>query len=160
MPDAEAVKVAKEVYNVLNGAKLSQEFNLERGYAAWDLKLDGDHDQPLRIDVAIVTTRQEPELANRGGDINYTVPIDVCIRKKFGPEDQDDDTGRIANEKIDPLMYFVQEVHKLFVMRRLANDLNIAWKENPTLTVAPQIKLLREHRQFTALIRLVFVATP
>lgn len=160
MDDAIPVQVAETVRSMIEAATtvtvnpLSLEFTLERSYADWDLALEDATE--TRVDVAFVSTKIEAELAARGGRLAYTVPVDVCIRKKFGPEHQCDRTGRLSNSAIDPLVLLTQELFVLFTMRRLANDGSIVWKEDPKLLACPINKHLRELRQFTSLIRLMF----
>src|SRR5690349_16354600 len=107
MPDSEAVAIAKEVTAEILAATLSQTFTLERSYADWALELKNATD--LRVDVCLVTTKQEVDAGTRGGRLLYTVPIDVAVRQKFGAELQDDDTGRIPVATVDALMLLVQE---------------------------------------------------
>src|SRR5688572_16970286 len=111
---AAAVSIAESVKTMLAAATLSQPFTVERSYADWEFQLE--QAGSLRVDVAPHTTKQEVELVARGGKLAYTVPIDVCIRKKFGVVN--DDAGRIPNAEIDPLMYLTQEIHQLFVQIR------------------------------------------
>lgn len=164
MPDAIPVQVAESVVRMIETGRtrtvepLSQEFEIERSYAEWELALeDNEH---IRIDVAVVSTRIEIELGARGGLLLYTVPVDVAIRKKFQPQDQCDVTGRVLASSVDPLVLLTQEVFTLFTTLRFSsNEQRIVWKEDPKLLACPIHKHLRELRQFTSLMRLVFQAT-
>lgn len=152
--DAEAVAVAKAVVADIEAATLSQEFTLERSYADWALELKNA--TPLRVDVCLVTTKQEVDASTRSGRLAYTIPIDVAVRKRFGADTQDDDTGRIPIERVDELMLLVQEIHELFTQQRLSEYLSAIWKEAPKILVAPLIKHWRDCRQFTGIVRLTF----
>ena len=158
MANAVMVDVAEAVKTMLSAASLSQTFTLERSYADWDLELqptDG-----LRVDVATVSTKQEANHDTREPSLHYIVQVDVAIRRKFGPEHYSG-TGRVPNAQIDPLILLVQEIHALFVQHRFSgNDGAIAWEKSPQLMALPVIKHLRELKQFTAIIRLTFRATP
>ena len=156
MADAVCVHVAKEVvkYIELSRPVLSQTtFTLERSYADWDYELENT--ESVRIDVALMTTRQESELLTRGGLLGYTVPLDVAIRQKLTLGDTD---GRVSVAMVDGLMLLVQEIHELFTETRIGGYLKACWKEDPKITAAPVIKHLREMKQFTGLLRLVFIA--
>ena len=157
MPEnvAVAVSVAEAVRLMLEKGSFSQEFSLARSYGEWDLSLEDT--ETLRVDVANVSTKQEVELAARGGKLAYTIYVDVAVRKKLEAEN----TGYVPNELVDPLMHLVQELHAFFVQERLrGNEAKQIWKEDPRIMAAPVLKHLREMRQFTGLIRLVFRATP
>lgn len=157
---AVAVDTAEALKDMLADASLSQDFVCERSYADWELALDSSDDSALRVDVCIVTTKQEVELLTRGGSLAYTVPVDVAIRKRLGREYQDDDTGRIAVEEVDALMLFVQELHEFMVQKRLDGHEAAIWEDDPKIVVAPLVKHLRDNRQFTGIIRLSFRVTP
>jgi hypothetical protein len=155
MSDAAPVTVAKAVTAELAAASLSQEFEPERSYADWDLPLE-DSDR-LHVDVVIVTTEQKSKLDTRSG-LNYLVPIDIAIRKRFSQGQQDDDTGRVNIDDIDALMLLTDEIHRLFIPRRLTTFAEAVWQETKIL-VAPERKHLRELRQFTGIVRVTFDAS-
>lgn len=166
MSDAVVVAVAKAVTAQIAAATLSQKFTPERSYADWDFKLEAmdllalqDADK-LHVDVVGHTMQQASELATRGS-LRYTVPIDIAVRRKFGQDKQNDDTGRIAIEEIDALMLLTQELFVMFTKVRLADFQYAIWdndKGGTNIVVAPDVKHLRELRQFTAIIRIFFRA--
>lgn len=166
--DAVQVAVAKAVVARLAAAQLSQRFTVERSYADWDMKLEAmdllvlRECDKLRVDAVAHTTQQAAKLSARG-KIQYTVPIDIAIRRKFGADKQNEDTGRIEIEEIDGLVLLVQQIHLLFTKERLALDgFNFAvWDEEgggTNIVVNPDQKHLREHRQFTGIVRVFFRA--
>lgn len=166
MADAVSVATAKAVVERIQAATLSQQFTLERSYAEWDLELtkldllELRESDKLRIDVVAHTTEQETALQTRGG-VRYKIPVDIAIRKKFGPDKQNDDTGRIEVEEVDALILLLQEVHLLFVKQRLGDTNLSVWDgENggTQILAAPIREHLRTLRQFTGLIRIVFRA--
>jgi hypothetical protein len=155
MPDAISVAVAKEVTAMLAAADLSQDFEPERSYADWQLELKSAG--TLRVDVVAVTTKQEVELAARGGAKFYTIPVDIAVRQKFGQAAQDEDTGRIEIATVDELVYLVQEIHELFLPNRLENFQAGVWQETK-LIANPLHHHLQKLRQFTGIVRVTFKA--
>ncbi len=152
MPEAVAVELAKAVTAQLAAATLSQKFAPERSYAEWDVDLK-DEDQ-LHVDVVAVTTEQTADLSSHS-TLKYVVPVDIGVRKKFGPDKQNDDTGRIQIESIDELVLLVQEIHELFTPKRLTQFEAGVWQETK-IVVCPATKHLREMRQFTGIVRVTF----
>ena len=153
MPEAVTVTVAKEVAEILADASLSQAgLNVERSYADWELELN-DFDQ-LHVDVVSVMTEQAVELASRGKH-QYTVPVDIGIRRKFGHEKQSDATGRIEITEIDDLVLLVQEIHELFAKGRLT-EFQSAVHQETRILANPIKQMLHQNRQFTGIIRLTF----
>jgi len=161
MPDAVAVSIAKAVVTHIQTAidadDLSQEFELERSYGDWDMELK--QNEFTRVDVDLVTTKQEAELATRAGKLAYTVPIDLCIRRRFGNDKQDDEKqGRVYVAEVDGLMLLVEELHELFLQTSLTDPLASMWKEDPKILTAPVPRHLKDMKQFVGIIRLTFVA--
>jgi hypothetical protein len=158
------VDTAEALTAMLAGAAMSQVFECERSYADWELALDDTDEGKLRIDVAVVTTKQVVEQNARGNPLDpklvWTIPIDIAIRKKFLREHQDDATGRVAVEEVDVLMEVVQELVLFLWQKRLDGHPAAIWSEPPTIAAAPVTKHLRENRQFTAVIRLAYRVTP
>ncbi len=169
MSDHPAVSVRKAVTAMVQAAsdakQLSQKFSADQGYADWDLKLEDldslrlQERDKLRVDVVTHTTQQDHAAITRGGKVRYTVPIDIAIRRKLGADKQDDDTGEISVEAKDVLMQLVFEIASLFTLQRLAEFQAGVWdqeKGGTTIPVCPDKTHLREHRQFTAIIRIFF----
>ena len=163
---AASVAVAKEATNMIKTAvtdnKLCKQFEPHRTYAEWDWDLKEKEtlkwaqSGEVRVDVASHTTRQSSELASRS-KVGLTVPMDIVVRKKFGPDLQDEDTGRIRVEEVDELMLLTQQLHLMFTAERLV-DFECAVHESTEIVAAPITLHLRKLRQFTSLIRVIFVA--
>jgi hypothetical protein len=152
MSDAVAVEIAKAVTVQIAAATFSQTFTPERSYAEWDVELK-DEDE-LHVDVVVVTTEQTADLSSQS-TVKYLVPVDIGVRKKFGPDKQNDDTGRIQIESVDELVLLVQEIHELFTPQRLTGFDPGVWQETK-IVVSPATKHLREMRQFTGIVRVTF----
>jgi len=164
MSDAISVGIAKAVTSLIDAATLSQDFTPERSYAEWELDLSkqakdsgwelSDADK-LHVDVVAHTTQQDSELSGRGF-LRYSVPVQIAIRKKFGQEAQDDDTGRIAIAKIDELIKLTEEIHVLLTEADLDDQYNSKWNDAPKIIAAPVKAHLRQISQFTGIIEGTF----
>lgn len=153
MPDAVSVGVAKAVTAALAAATLSQEFTPERSYADWDLELS-DSDC-LHVDVATVINKQACFLLARGKK-RFRIPVDIAVRKRFGTDKQDDDTGRVLVEQIDALCLLVEEIHSLFLKGDL-NGFDSAQWEQTEIIASPATPLLAKLRQFVGIVRVTFL---
>lgn len=160
-----AEQVKKRIAEAQNGELSIADFQLERNYADYDLNLEEmngfalEEAEKLFVDVVSHTTEQEYEHSARG-KIRYTVPVDLAVRKKFGPSEQNLTTDRVKVEKIDELCLFTETLHKLFLPIRLANDgfPHAVWdseKGGTRILVNPHKEHLRM-RQFTAIVRMFF----
>ena len=161
MAEAVAVSIAKAVVIRIRGTKFEQKFAVERSYADWDLKLENLDDlemkesYKLRVDVVSHSTAQAVEHSARG-KLKFTVPIDIAVRKKFGPEDQDSDTGRINVTAVDELMELTQRIYVLFAHQQL-NGFPEGTQEETSIEVAPFREHLRVLRQFTSIVRVTLL---
>ena len=157
---AVAVSVSEGVRAAIAAAQLTPEFTVERNYADWDLdltKLDGfelKDTEKLRVDVVTHTTEQSVELASRG-EISFRIPIDIAVRRRFGVDKQNQTTGRIEVEEIDKLVLLVEEIYLLLVRSEIEDA---EWQELNILA-CPVRQHLREWRQFTGIVRVVFEAS-
>ena len=171
MVDASTVAVAKAVEQRIRGELDSEsfehEFTLERGYAAWDLQLNQTDDlelhevDKLRVDVVAHATQQTVDHSARSV-VRRRLPIDIAVRRKFGSDGQDQDSGEIAIERIDELMLLVEQLEDLFIASRLEGFPAAVWDGEgggTTIVAAPIREHLRGLRQFTAIIRVVFNVT-
>jgi len=163
MPDAIAVSIAKVVESAISSSSLSQkDFTLQRSYAEWDLdlsKMDAlevGESEKLHVDVVSHTTEQEVELSSRT-TMQYMIPIDIAVRKRFGSAHQEQGTGRIAITDIDALILLVQELHVVLTKLRTNGQVKAVWQSSQILA-APVREHLREMRQFTGIIRVIFRA--
>lgn len=152
MPNAIPVDVAEAVTTMLTTALASQEIVPERSYADWELELTDSN--VLHVDVVAVTTEMKTELAARGS-LRYLIPIDIGVRQRFGTDKQNDDTGRIPNSELDPLVLLTQQIFELFMPERLTDFEAGVWISTNILAM-PIKAHLHQHRQFTAVVRIVF----
>lgn len=86
----------------------------------------------------------------------YDCMMDVAVRKRFGVSDQEEDTGEIDQAEIDLLRGMVQDIAEYFHQRELQDVAAVCVGEvfNPHGSPA----MLREQRQFTAIVKLTFRA--
>jgi len=152
MPTAILVSTADAVLSVLSDNKFSQEFEPVRSYADWELPLE-DPDE-LHVDVVPVGS-PDMELETRGS-ISYTPQVDIVIRKRMAAGQQEPD-GTLILPDVDDLVFLVQEIAEYFVVDRFGDLESIAWQRTQILA-AYKPSHLRQHRQFTGIIRLTFSA--
>ena len=160
MPDSISVSIAKAIESAIEGKILSQQnFDLVRSYAEWDIdlsKIDSNElpeEEKLRVDITSYTTDQEVEQLSRSA-VQLRVATDIAVRRKFGPNYQNEGTGRIEIAEIDALMLFIQELVLLFSEFELPG---VRW-ESTNIVEAPVREHLRELRQFTGVLRIIFLA--
>ena len=160
MIDAVSVAIAKAIETEIANTKFSQTgFVLERNYADWDLdlaKMDSAElaaTEKLRVDITSYTESQEIDLLTRSA-VQIRSAVDIAVRRRFGPDYQEEGTGRIIISEIDNLMLFVQEIHILLASMQAPDALF----ESTTVVEAPVRDHLREMRQFTGVIRTTFLA--
>lgn len=151
-------KVATGVTSALVGGTFSQTFTAVRSYADWELPLDDAAADTLRVDVVPVNN-PETELQSRG-QVNYKAAADIVVRKKLNVPEQDPSTGRITIGQIDALVALVLEIHQFFLAARLASYDSAVW-DKTEIRAAYIPKHLRQHRQYTGIVRVTFdVARP
>ena len=153
MPTAVLVTTADAVLNVLADNDFSQDFEPQRSYADWDLPLEDSDD--LNVDVVPVNA-PDFELETRES-ISYAPQVDIVIRKRLVQEEQEAD-GSLVLSVIDDLVYLVQQIAEFFVTDRFSEVESIIWQRTQILA-AYKASHLRQHRQFTGIIRLTFTAT-
>jgi len=152
MPTAILVSTADAVLSVLSDNKFSQEFEPVRSYADWELPLEDSDD--LHVDVVPVGS-PDMELETRGS-IGYTPQVDIVIRKRMAAGQQEPD-GTVILPDVDDLVFLVQEIAEYFVVDRFGDLESIAWQRTQILA-AYKPSHLRQHRQFTGIVRLTFSA--
>lgn len=163
-----ATQIAEQVKSRIDSARMGElttnVFELQRSYAEWDLELTNmdrvelREEEKLFVDVVAHTTEQEIEVAARGGKARFTVPIDIAIRRKFGTDKQDQETGRIKVDVIDGLVLLTQEIYLLFLQQRLSAQSfpYSVWdgeKGGVRIVACPITEHLRNLRQFTSIVR-------
>ena len=154
MTDTEVIqKVAEAVAAELVNGPFSVPFEVERSYADWEWPLDDTDQGGLRVDVVPVNN-PATELETRGS-VSYKVATDIVIRKKFAANEQEAGTGRIDIAEIDGLVRLVLEINAHFLKGRLDTYSKAVWDET-AIRAAYIGKHLREHRQFTGVVRVTF----
>lgn len=165
--DSAIVAVRKSVVARIEGLRSSlsiQEFTLTGSYAQWDLDLSKteaaelDECDKLRVDVVTHGSLQQLAMSSRG-TVSYSIPVDIMIRRRFGQDKQNDDTGKIEVSEIDKLMFLFEQIHLMFAQQRLADSQLTVWDgegggTKPLWT--PNIEHLKQWRQFSALLRVFF----
>jgi hypothetical protein len=110
----------------------------------------------LHCDVVPVSNADVP-LAARGTK-RYRCPIGIGLRKRFGQEDTDAETGLVIQSRVHELEDVLQAIEDLFTGKRLGDDeLNAAWVQTDYAANYSRAHL-RENRQFTGIIRMTFDA--
>lgn len=145
------VDVADAITGAMNEYELwSLDFDAERSYADWAMELK-DLDT-LHVDV-VPSPSIDGEIEDRR-HAKLTVGFDVGIRKRFGTDDQDGDTGRIERESIDELVNLVQEIWLWLIMQnyRVTDAGTAVWKESRIVSGFSR-RDLRKNRQFSGIIR-------
>lgn len=151
------IDVAEAIMVELNNHTFTQAFTAVRQAGEIDYELINSEE--LLVDVVPFSVKIA--FADRG-KLNYSVLTSICVRKKFNTLLQDDTTGRIANECVDPYFILVQEIHDYFYYqqpsysgRRLTDVPEAAIEEGAEI-LAPFAKYLREMNMFLGIIRLPY----
>lgn len=165
--DARQVAVGKAVAEFIAAADLSQKATVERSYADWDLKLESmdllelqQNIDKLRIDVVVHSTLPKPVRISRGS-VEFIIPVDIAVRRKFGADLKDDKSGRPRIEEVDKLIGLVEEITLLF---RRDNDRVFEFTidedtgDGVTILANPHPQHLREKQQFTGMVRMYVLA--
>lgn len=151
MPSA-LVQVADAVTAAIAGHDFGIQFECERSYPNWDLKLE-DADC-LRVDV-VPAELVRSDIDDHKSAV-YDCAIDIGVRKRFDQNDQEPLTGRIEKTEVDRLIYLVEQIHDYFCddgKRELADNMN--WRS--TVVRAAYIREhLKDWRQFTGIIRITY----
>ena len=158
MPDgsAELVKIADAITAELATEQQAGQFvDLEaftpvRSWADW--KDDLEELNELKVDV-VGLSYDQCTLDTRDS-VEYLCTSHIGIRRWF-PQSQTEIGGRIKRDRIDRLIYFVQELNELFCRengRRLANYPDATWDETKILTTFNR-KYLRDKRMFFGLLK-------
>jgi hypothetical protein len=136
-----------------------QKFEAVRSYADWELPLEdsGPLDGRVLVDVVPVST-PATEIETRAS-ISYQMQVDIVVRKRLGPENRDA-AGRYLLASIDPLVLLVEQINERFTPVRFATPDHVAWdaEAGNRILAAYKPSHLREHHQFTGIVRLGFKA--
>lgn len=153
---AVVVDIAEKVKDALNGHTFTPTFTAARGYAEWDQPLEDD-DTTLHVDVVPLQPGPDLELEERGA-VDYTVQIDVGVRKRVGTASRNDTTGRIEASVLDGLVALVEQIAEFFLTDRLT-DTNTAVWQGTEIKLLWSKKHVRTMGQFFGFVRLTFSAT-
>lgn len=117
--------LADALTTVINAAVTAAEldtvgFTARRSYPDWpddfaDLKA-------LAVDIVFVSsdgTGGIPVELDSVGTIDTEPAVDIAIRKRFDHPSERDETGRLKNTVVDPLVRLVEQIHELFSGDRL-----------------------------------------
>jgi hypothetical protein len=149
------VLAAEAVAHALASAPLLESVEEpRRSYADWALPLeDAAPSGRILLDVVPVAG---PEIETATRASLWMFPeVDVVVRYRFGPQERDT-SGRLTLERVDALVEFVEDLAAFFAIDRFeGGGQSFTW-ESTTLRAAYIPALLREHSQFTGVIRLRF----
>jgi len=158
MANAVEVDIAEAIKDELNGHDFGIAFCAERSEA--DVSVPLTTLGLLRVDVVPWLPQQELETR---GDVEYTVDVDVLIRKRFEPSEQQITNGRITTEDTDRLRQLRQDIGEFFLpssptqgSRRLSNFTVASLREVKVMAGLVRGHL-KQHHQFTGWLRLTFV---
>jgi len=134
------------------------EFTPARSYADWSHILDEDMDT-LQVDIV---PWSETVTLDSVGSVQYICEIDVLVRQRMGANNQKDSSGRIKVAEVDKLVLLVEQIAEFFMPcqpnqdgRRLTDITEAAWQD--AKIISPYVRRhLRENRQFTGWVRLVY----
>lgn len=149
------LEIADAVVTALEAGTFSKSIEPVRSYAEWDEELK-DFDE-LHVDVVPLQTGPATELDDRSS-VEYTCEIDVGVRYRFGPSEQESTTGRIDTSDMDACKLLVQEIAEFFITDRFADSPFAIW-QNTEIKLGWSRKHLRQMRQFFGFVRLTFLAT-
>lgn len=157
MPDnAILVQIADSVTAEMNTALAETpsafpglEFVAERSYADFEDEELEDIDC-LKVDVIPVTYEEGSDLDARES-VDFLCPIDIAVRKKFGPCEEAQN-GRIDQAEFDRLVLFMQQIY----LRFCKFTTTIATWNKTVMTVCWSRSHMRKHRMFLGVIRVTF----
>tara|TARA_Y100000310_G_C20640368_1_gene793560 strand:- start:1194 stop:1688 length:495 start_codon:yes stop_codon:yes gene_type:complete len=152
------IRVADAVVTEINGQSFEiGAFTSTREYPVWDQ--DFKDLDTMVVNVVFVVHQTEIELATRGGSLKYEPFIDICVRKRFTPDDdRDPDTGKLLNTSVDPLCFLLEEMHEYFISERktiaLEDETTAKWEDSDVKSWV-NLKLLRKGL-FEGVVRIKF----
>lgn len=160
MANAVEVDIAEAIKDELNAHDFGITFRAERSEA--------DASTPLTdlgaVHVDVIPWLPQPELDARG-TVEYTVQVDVLIRKRFEASEQSQNTGLVPISETDRLRKLRQDITEYFLPcepaqsgRRLTAITDATIDELKVMSgmVRPHMK---QYRQFTAWLRLTYLTS-
>lgn len=164
------VQVAEAIREELEDADFGVPLAPVRSYADWDLELEDAGE--LHVDVVPFSAKASIETRS---SLVYSVSVDVGIRKRLGFDEQHADTGQVVNEEIDALLQLTQDIGEYFspigelggLLEAIPEaswsvDMGSSFRESSSGTdfqIMYDRDHLREHRQYTAIIRFNYRVT-
>ncbi len=130
------------------------EFVAEATYADADELLDASIGEEVRIDVVVPSDFETVELETRGS-AKRVATVEIVLRKKFGPADQANETGRIEKAEIDALLELAERLGLAATYERLTDFTDAAWTGSDHDPLFDR-KRLRQERQFFSVILITF----
>jgi hypothetical protein len=147
-----SLSVADAIVSLLNSHTFGVEFQAERNYADWDETLE--EMDTLHVDV-VPAGYKRAELVDRA-TTGFLCLVNIAVRKRFDLNEQLDD-NRIDQDAIDDLVTLSEAIHSALATRRLDTpNYDPIWQETE-MSLQFDRKALREHRQFTAILRVGFL---
>lgn len=155
---AEAVRA--DLQTASDAATFVRSFTPERSHSDLMRPLEDDE---LHVDVVAVKAGPiRSVMSDRATDgeanLEYTIQVDVGIRKKFGDSETDPSTGRAATNEVDELDLLTEQIHAYFVKQRRLTDYDIAaWTETePQIRTSGAGTTLRLFKLYLGIVRLEF----
>lgn len=157
------VACADAVVRTLNADpedNFGQQFEAKRSYADWELAFEDDSDDRGRLHVDVVPVSQLPTELETRGSVSYTPSIDVVVRFALGQEFREAN-GEFTLDQLDALVLFVQRIAEFFTADRFGDAEDFAWDADTGTKIMAAYKPshLRQHHQFTGIVRIPFTAS-
>jgi len=150
--------VADAVTAELNAHTFEPPFEAARTFVDWDSAVLEGEPETLTVDVVPVSDLKT-ELDDRG-HVRYLAAADVVIRNKFGSANLEaiagTDTARVKHAAVDPLVALVELVHEYLAQQQRLTELAAAVWVETAIRHAVLHAHLRQHHQFTAIIRATY----
>lgn len=152
MSKSEIEKVSEALRDELAMGEFSQDFEPSETFDATLLLEDMD---TLHVDV--VPVGSDPDWESRGW-VAWDNVLHVAIRKRFGEDDQDAATGAVRNRHIHELLLLEQEI----LMYLFSKAKTLRGYSAAQMNLRPEVQEkwdpdgIRNHRQFTSIIRLSY----
>lgn len=128
-----------------------RQFTPERNYQDQPLK---ETDSTLHVDV-VHAANEITITSETRGTIRYTVPINIGIRKRLEPKEQDSETGDLSRDDLDELTELTEQICEFFAPAKVLSNNAVSLGPATITTVAPE-NYLREHGQFLGIVRVTF----
>lgn len=128
-----------------------------RTYSDADELLEQASSDDTLIDVVVPSFFDSEELLTRD-KIVRTVTIEIVIRRKLGPDDETDATGRLDPAAVDQLVELAERLSLAATYDRLDDFPSAAWTRSAHDPLFDRPRL-RQHRQFFSSVLITFEIT-